>query len=113
MCSRLQLAAIGGLLLVALQSPRAETRSSTMQVRVTVVRACSIDTRGVGEVALTCTGVRGGSMVSAGSGSNARVVPVPTRQTTVVAMPALAQNGSGQTTARAGTPVRQIVTLNF
>jgi hypothetical protein len=113
MCSRLQLAAIGGLLLAALQSPRAETRSSVMQVRVNVVRACSIDARG-GEVALTCTGARGGSVVSAGSGPNARVVPVPTRQTTVVSSPAAVRNGSGATTTSTGAaPVRRVVTVNF
>ena len=116
MCSRLQLAAIGGLLLAALQSPRAETRSSVMQVRVNVVRSCSIDTRGVGEmgtIALTCTGASGAGVVSAGSGSDARVVPVPTRQTTVVTTPSTRQNSTGPATSQGGTPVRQIVTVNF
>ena len=116
MCSRLHLAVLGGLLLAALQTPRAETRSSVMQVRVNVVRSCSIETRGVGEagtVALTCTGARTAGVVSAGSGADARIVPVPTRQTTVVSAPTVRQNGTGATTARAGAPVRQIVTVNF
>lgn len=116
MRSRLHLAALGGLLLATLQTPRAETRSSMMQVRVNVVRACSIETRGSGEastVALTCTGARTAGVVSAGSGSEARVVPVPTRQTTVVSAPAVVQDSTGTTTVRAGAPVRQIVTVNF
>ena len=116
MCSRLHLVALGGLLLAALQTPRAETRSSTMQVRVNVVRACSIDTRGSGEmgtIALTCSGTSASGVVSAGSGANARVIPVPARQTTVVTPPAVAQNGTGATAARAGAPLRQIVTVNF
>jgi hypothetical protein len=113
MCSRLQLAAFGGLLLAALQTPRAETRSSALQVRVTVVRSCSIDTRGTGEIALTCTGARTAGVVTAGSGRNARIVPVPTRQTTVVSAPAVSQSGAGAATGRAGATVRQIVTVNF
>jgi hypothetical protein len=113
MCSRLQLAALGGLLLAALQTPRAETRSSALQVRVNVVRSCSIDTRGAGEIALTCTGARTAGVVTAGSGPGARIVPVPARQTTVVSAPAASQTGTGAGTARAGAPVRQIVTVNF
>ena len=115
MCSRFHLAALGGLLLAALQTPRAETRSSAMQVRVNVVRACSIDTRSaeMGTIALTCTGAGTAGAVSAGSGSNARVVPVPTRQTTVITAPATQQDATGLATTRAGTPVRQIITVNF
>ena len=116
MRSRLRLAALGGLLLAALQTPKAESRSSVMQVRVNVVRACSIDARGAGgagTVALTCTGASGASVVRAGDGPDARVVPVPTRQTTVVTAPTNQQHRTGTTAARAGVPVRQIVTVNF
>jgi hypothetical protein len=113
MCSRLQLAAFGGLLLAALQTPRAETRSSALQVRVTVVRACSIATRGAGELALTCTGARTAGVLAADTGTGARIIAVPARQTTVVSAPAGSQDGTGRTTGRAGTPVRQIVTVNF
>jgi hypothetical protein len=116
MCSRLHLAALSGLLLAAFQTPKAETRSSTMQVRVTVVRACSIDTRGAGEsetVALTCTSATSANVATTGSGRNARVVPLPTRQTTVVAAPPAVQHASSSATTRAGTAVRQIVTVNF
>jgi hypothetical protein len=116
MCSRLHLAALGGVLLVALQTPKAETRSSVMQVQVNVVRACSIDTRGTGEVGtitLRCTGAGSGGVITAGSGPNARIVPVPARQTTLVSAPAAPQNGTGPATARAGVPLRQIVTVNF
>jgi hypothetical protein len=116
MCSRVHLAALGGVLLVALQTPRAESRSSAMQVRVNVVRACSIDTRGAGEmgtIALTCTGASTGGVITTGSGPNARVVPVPSRQTTVVSAPAAPRNDTDTTTAPAGARVRQIVTVNF
>ena len=116
MCSRLHLAALGGLLLASLQTPRAETRSSALQVRVNVVRACSIDTRGAGEmgtVAITCTGAGTAGVMSAGSGSNARVVPVPTRETTVVTAQPTLQDATRLETARAEVPVRRIVTVNF
>jgi hypothetical protein len=112
MCSRLQLAAFGGLLLAALQTPRAETRSSALQVRVNVVRACSIDTRGAREIALTCTGASTAGVVTSGSGPDARVVPVPSRQTTVVTAP-VSQGEASAATARPGAPARQIVTVNF
>ena len=116
MCSRLHLAALAGVLLVALQTPKAETRSSVMQVQVNVVRACAIDTRGTGEVgtiALRCTGAGRGGVITAGSGPNARIVPVPARQTTVVDAPTAPQDGTGPTAARAGVPLRPIVTVNF
>ena len=116
MCSRLHLAALGGVLLIALQTPKAETRSSVMQVQVNVVRACSIDTRGAGEmgtIALTCTGASTGGVVTTGSGPNARVVPVPSRQTTVVSAPTAPQNPTDPAGARAGARLRQMVTVNF
>jgi hypothetical protein len=113
MCSRLQLAALGGLLLAALQTPRAETRSSVLQVRVNVVRACSIDARGAGEVSLTCTGARTAGVVTAGTGAEARIVPVPTRETTVVSAPVVSQSNTGPATATAVVPLRQVVTVNF
>lgn len=116
MRSRLHLAALGGLLLAALQAPRAETRSSMMQVRVNVVRSCSIDARGAGEagtIAVTCTGTRGAGVVSTGTGSEARIVPVPTRETTVVATPAVLQGSTGTGAARPSVPARHVVTVNF
>jgi hypothetical protein len=116
MCSRLHLAALGGLLLAALQTPKAESRSSAMQVRVNVVRACSVETRGGGEpgtIALTCNGGSTPGVVSAGSGATARIVPVPTRQTTIVAAHPIRQSVTGPERTAAETPVRQIVTVNF
>jgi hypothetical protein len=114
MYSRLHLAALGGLLLVALQMPRAESRSSALQVRVTVVRSCSFETRGAGRsatLALTCGGGTAG-VVSTGSGAGARVIPVPARQTTVLS-PRSSQNSTTRTALRADAPVRQVVTVNF
>ena len=118
MHSRLHLAALGGLLLVALQTPRAESRSSAMQVRVNVVRSCSVDSRGSGDegtVALTCSRGTAAGVVATGSGSATRVVPVPSRQTTVVSrQPAVvAGPGPASGTTRAPTATRQVVTVNF
>jgi hypothetical protein len=116
MCSRLHIAALGGLLLAALQTPRAESRSSAMQVRVNVVRACSVDTRAAdveGTVALTCSRGVAAGVVSTGSGPDARVIPVPARQTTIVAARPAIVSGSGATPTRAATPTRRVVTLNF
>ena len=87
-----------------------------MQVRVTVVRSCSVDTRKAGEmgtIALTCTGVPSGGVVTTGSGPDVRVVPVPTRQTTVVAARPTPENTTGPSATVTERPVRQIVTVNF
>ncbi len=113
MCSRLHLAALGALLLAALQTPKAESRSSVLHVRVNVVRACAVDTRGAGEVgtiSLTCSGGGATGVVSAGAGPNARVIPVPARQTTVVSTRSILQTGA---MTPEGTRERQVITVNF
>ena len=118
MYSRLHLAALGGLLLVALQTPRAESRSSVMQVRVNVVRACSVDTSGVdgqGTVAVTCNRGTAAGVMASGSGSATRMVPVPARQTTVVStrLEPVARPETGPAAARTPATTRQVVTVNF
>ncbi len=115
---RLHLTALAWLLLVALQTPRAESRSSALLVRVNVVRACSVDARGAGDegtVALTCSRGTATGMVVTGSGTTSRVVPVPARQTTVVSTPAdfAAVQGSATAPRRASAATRQVVTVNF
>jgi hypothetical protein len=113
MCSRLHLLALAVLLVAALQSPRAESRTAALQVRVNVVRACSVDTRGAadrGTIALTCSRSTAAGAVSTGAGPNARVVPVPARQTTMVPTRSAIPTGPGATTAPS---TRQVVTLNF
>jgi len=114
MCSRLHLAALGGLLLAALQTPKAESRFSVLQVRVNVVRACAVDTRGAGEagtISLTCSGSgAAGGVVSAGSVPDARVIAVPARRTTVVPTRSILQT---TTAAPGGVSERHVVTVNF
>jgi hypothetical protein len=115
MYSRLHLLALAVLLVAALQAPRAESRSSALQVRVNVVRSCSVDTRGAsdqGTIALTCGRGMTAGVVSTGVGPNTRVIPVPARQTTFVpARPAAAAPGGSGPSTRLST--RQIVTVNF
>ena len=96
-----------------------------MAVRVNVVRGCSVQSRGglttEASVTLTCNrGTEPGvvSTVSGGSQPRTRVVPVPARQTTVVATrPALsvlmANPPAAMPAVRAAVPARQIVTVNF
>ena len=113
MCSRLHLTALGVLLVAALQSPKAETRSSSLQVRVNVVRTCSVDTRGAddqGLIALTCSRGASARVASSGAPQNARVIPIPARQTTYVSTRAAATPTPGTTTAPS---TRQVVTVNF
>jgi len=113
MYSRLHLTALAVLLVAALQAPRAESRSSALQVRVNVVRACSVDTRGVGDqgtIALTCSRGTGAGVVSTGVGANTRVIAVPARQTTFVpARPAATAAGG----PASSLSTRQVVTVNF
>jgi len=104
--------ALGVLLVAALQSPKAETRSSPLQVRVNVVRACSVDTRGAGDqgsIALTCSRGTAARVANSAAPQNARVIPIPARQTTFVSTRAAIA-------APAGTiapSTRQVVTVNF
>jgi hypothetical protein len=115
MYSRLHLMALAVLLVAALQAPRAESRSSALQVRVNVVRSCSVDTRGAteqGTIALTCSRGTAAGVVSTGSGANTRVIPVPARQTTFVpARPTSASTAASGAATRPST--RQVVTVNF
>lgn len=113
MYSRLHLMALAVLLVAALQAPRTESRSSALQVRVNVVRACSVDTRGVtekGTIALTCSRGTAAGVVSTGVGANTRVIPVPARQTTFVPARPASTSANGPAT-RLST--RQVVTVNF
>jgi hypothetical protein len=101
-----------------------QARSGAMVVRVSVLRTCSIDMRGSGAaqgaVQITCSrgsGTEAGifSTVS-GQPPVSRVVPVPARETTVIAsrptlMAAAASDSNGSSTARVAS--RQVVTLNF
>ena len=122
MCTRLHITALGILLVAALQYPKAESRSTSMQVRVHVVRACSVDTRGAGDqrgIALTCSRGTAAGVVSTGSGPNARVIPVPARQTTLVparlapAAPGAAAGAAAEDGLPIAPPTRQVVTFNF
>jgi hypothetical protein len=122
---RLLLLVIGGTaLLGSVPSSQAgtDTRTGRLVVRVNVIRSCSVETRSSaaeGAVLVTCS--RAGSepgVVStvAGAGLPSRVVPVPARQTTVVATPAAARragNGADATAATTGPATRQVVVLNF
>jgi len=102
--------ALGVLLVAALQSPKAETRSSSLQVRVNVVRACSVDTRDQGTIALTCSRGTAASVVSTGT-AQTRIIPIPARQTTLVPTRA-----AGTATTAGGTTgplTRQVITVNF
>jgi hypothetical protein len=104
----------------------AKQRGAAMVVRVNVLRTCSVDMRGSGAaegaVQITCSrgsGTEAGvlSTVSGASGSTSisRVIPVPARETTVVAsrptLLAAASGFSGSSSARVAS--RQVVTLNF
>jgi hypothetical protein len=106
--------ALGVLLVAALQSPKAETRSSSLQVRVNVVRACSVDTRGAadqGTIALTCSRGTAASVASTGTAQNTRVIPIPARQTTLVPTRAA---GMATTASGATAPsTRQVIIVNF
>ncbi len=107
--------ALAVLLVAALQAPRAESRSSALQVRVNVVRSCSVDTRGVsdqGMIALTCSRGTAAGVVTTGVGSNTRVIPVPARQTTFVPARPTAAAASGRGPLTSAAP-RQVVTVNF
>ena len=97
-----------------------ETRTARLVVRVNVIRSCSVETRSSameGAVLVTCS--RGGSepgVVStvSGAGLASRVVPVPARQTTVVATPAPMRVATSNGPAAAAAPTtRQVVVLNF
>jgi hypothetical protein len=118
------LPAAAALLVTALTAPSgAETRSAALSVRVIVVRGCSVQSRGglttEASVALTCSrGTEPGVVSTVSEGSRAvRVVPVPARQTTVVATrPALSVMMADPPTmpaVRATVPPRQVVTVNF
>jgi hypothetical protein len=120
------LPAAAALLVTALTAPSvAETRSAALAVRVIVVRGCSVQSRGgtttQASVTLTCSrGTEPGvvSTVSGGTQSVTRIVPVPARQTTVVATrPALsvmmANPPATMPAVRAALPARQVVTVNF
>ena len=102
-----------------------QARGAAMVVRVNVLRTCSVDTRASGAVEgtvrMTCSR---GSGAEAGVFSTvsgvppvSRVVPVPARQTTIVASrptrvaPAAASGNNGSPTSRVAS--RQVVTLNF
>jgi hypothetical protein len=106
------LPAAAALLITALTAPSgAETRSAALAVRVIVVRGCSVQSRGGvttdASVALTCNrGTEPGvvSTVSGGTPPVMRVVPVPARQTTIVAT---------RPAVRTAVPARQVVTVNF
>ena len=101
-----------------------QARSGAMVVRVSVLRTCSLDTRGTdsahGAVVLTCSrgsGTEAGvySTVS-GQTPSSRVIPVPARETTVIAsrptlLAAQATGDDGDPAAPA--PSHQVVTLNF
>jgi hypothetical protein len=84
-------------------------------VRVHVVRACSVDTRGAteqGTIALTCSRGTAAGVVSTGSGANTRIIPVPARATTFVpTRPTSTTVSSGGPASRPST--RQVVTVNF
>ena len=94
-----------------------------MQIRVNVVRACSVDTRGVdgqGTVAVTCSRGTAAGVMASGSGAETRVIPVPARQTTVVstrpervASPDAGPADTGLGITRTPTTTRQVVTVNF
>jgi len=118
--------AAAALLITALTAPSgAETRAAALAVRVTVVRGCSVQSRGGlttdASVALTCSRGTGPGVVSTVSGGTpalTRVVPVPARQTTIVATrPALSAPlvnlRAATPAARATVPARQVVTVNF
>ena len=120
------LPAAAALLMTALTAPSgAETHSAALSVRVIVVRGCSVQSRGglntQASVALTCNrGTEPGvvSTVSGGSQPVTRIVPVPARQTTVVATrPALSvmmtNPPASMPGVRAALPARQVVTVNF
>jgi hypothetical protein len=103
----------------------AKQRSGAMVVRVNVLRTCSLDTRGSdtarGAVVLTCSrgsGTEAGvySSVSGQPPIN-RVIPVPARETTVIASrpTLLAAQASDYNGLEPGARVaaHQVVTLNF
>lgn len=132
----MRIRATSALLAALLLSPAAhlllakQARSGAMVVRVNVLRTCSLDTRGSdsarGAVVLTCSrgsGTEAGvfSTVS-GVSPISRVIPVPARETTVVAsrptlLAAQASDytGSPDDPDAPDAPVasHQVVTLNF
>ena len=126
MGSRLPLIVVATLLLAGVPVSRAgtETRTGRLVVRVNVIRSCSVETRSSGAenaVLLTCSRVGtepGVVSTGAGGGLANRVVPVPARQTTVVANPAAARgvgNGPNGSSSQGtvGPATRQVVVLNF
>ena len=105
--------ALAVLLVAALQAPWAESRSSALQVRVNVVRSCSVDTRGASEqgtIALTCSRGTAAGVISMGVGASTRIIAIPARQTTFVPTRPTATAANGPATRLSA---RQIVTVNF
>ena len=126
MRSRFLLTAIASMLFAGTSSSQAgmETRSARLVIRVNVIRSCSVETRSsaAAETAVLLTCSRSGTepgVVSTVDGARpvTRVVPIPARQTTVVATPRLAPATANSavtaTGTGAGTATRQLVILNF
>jgi hypothetical protein len=101
-----------------------ETRSARLVIRVNVIRSCSVETRSSAAaesaVLLTCSRSAtepGVASTVDGARPVTRVVPIPARQTTVVATPRpvpAAANAAVMTPGTgAGTATRQLVILNF
>jgi hypothetical protein len=124
MRSRSTLALLAGALMLTITTaPSAQTGSGSVLVRVNVVRSCSLKTTSdipSGAVSVTCS--RGTAAVLAASSASpaTRVVPLPARQTTVIAarppqpssLPA-STYAAAAPTSKPAAPALQVITLNF